>query len=270
MYGRGIKSIAEQLECSTQEAKDIQEGFFKEFPKVKKWIDYTTSNATKVGFVEDVWGRRRRLPDLMLPKFEVVNTKTVKGFNPLLGSSGLMSNDDEAEYFINQLAMCNYKSEVDAIKRKAVAQGYKVTDNGGFISRSERQCVNARIQGGAASMSKKAMLNVFNNKELKALGFKLLIVIHDEIIGECPIENKERVKELLSQEMINSALPEIDVPMKCDIDDFKSWYEDVYSSEVNKEYTKLLDDSYSEKEAFNIICERRCECTAEQLKEIMQ
>ena len=32
-------------------------------------------------------------------------------------------------------------------------EGIMVVDNGGFIAQAERQCVNARIQGSAATMS---------------------------------------------------------------------------------------------------------------------
>ena len=143
--------------------------------------------------------------------------------------------------------------------------GLKVKDNTGFISQAERQCVNARIQGSAATMSKKAMILVHKNEELKKLGFKLLIAVHDELIGECPIENKDRCKELLSQLMIDSAKPEVQVPMKCDADDFHAWYEDVYSSEVKKEYNQLKNDM-TEEEAFTSLCKSRCECSSDQLK----
>ena len=64
MYGRGASSIAEQLGCSTQEAQNIVDNFFKGFPGVKKWIDKTEADAKVNGYVEDLWGRRRRLPDI--------------------------------------------------------------------------------------------------------------------------------------------------------------------------------------------------------------
>ena len=138
-------------------------------------------------------------------------------------------------------------------------------DNSGFVAQAERQCVNARIQGGAASMSKRAMINVHNNERLKELGFKLLIAVHDELIGECPEENKEECKKLLSEIMINSALPDVVVPMKCDTDDFKSWYLDVYSSEVKKEFSELCK-VHSEEDAFKILLNNREEATEELLR----
>ena len=65
--------------------------------------------------------------------------------------------------------------------------------------------------------------------------------------------------------MIDSAKPEVQVPMKCDADDFHAWYEDVYSSEVKKEYNQLKNDM-TEEEAFTSLCKSRCECSSDQLK----
>ena len=144
----------------------------------------------------------------------------------------------------------------------------RINDNTGFISQAERQCVNARIQGGAASMSKRAMINAYNSKELNGLGFRLLIAVHDELIGECPIENKEKCKELLTKVMIESALPEVTVPMKCDTDDFPSWYYDVYSSEIKKEYNQL-QENLSTNEAYRVLLDNHAELLPNEIDKIL-
>lgn len=260
IYGLGTNALAEQINVSKAEAEEIRNSFFREFPKVENWTNETKHFAHSYGYVEDVWGRRRRLPDIVKPKYEVQPIKIQETFNPLLGTKGLKLDNETINNILEALQRCKWKSQVDEVKSQAKMQGYTVTDNGGFISRAERQCVNARIQGGAASMSKRAMIKVANNDELKSLGFRLLIAVHDELIGECPIENADRCKELLSQEMINSALPEVTVPMKCDADEFTYWYYDVYSSEIKKEFNGNFDE----------LCENHIECTREQLKEIIQ
>lgn len=265
MYGRGTKSIAEQLNCSFEEANDIKNGFFKEFPKVENWMNETQIKAHETGYVEDIWGRRRRLPDIKREKYEISFKNSVSNFNPLLGGTGKYNPNNEGiiDTYKSKLNVAKYKSEIDNIKKEALQAGIIIKDNTGFIAQAERQCVNARIQGGAASMSKRAMVAVYNDEELKSLGFKLLIAVHDELIGECPIENAEKVKELLSYNMIQSALPEVNVPMKCDTDVFPSWYYDVYSSEIKKEYEQNGHD-------FNKLCDNHSECTPEQLNIIIQ
>ena len=270
MYGMGEASIATSLKCSIDEARDIKQGFFNEFPKVEKWINKTESDAKVRGYVEDIWGRRRRLPDILKEKYEVYSAESDSSFNPLIGSLGKFSNQNIKliNEYKTKLANCRYRKDVENVKAEATKKGLTIKDNTAFIAQAERQCVNARIQGGAASMSKRAMIAVHNDKELKNLGFRLLIAVHDELIGECPIENKEQVKVRLSELMINSAKPEVTVPMKCDADDFPSWYYDVYTSEINKEWNKLLEDN-DEQTAFKKLVENHIESTPEELKSMI-
>ena len=94
--------------------------------------------------------------------------------------------------------------EINNIKSNAKREKVSIQDNSGYISRAERQCVNARIQGGAATMSKIAMRKVYDSKELRDLGFSLLLQVHDELIGECPAENAEKVADLLTGIMNDS------------------------------------------------------------------
>lgn len=261
-YGMGTKAIAERMNVSNSEAIEIKNSFFKAFPKVQNWFEETETFARKNGYVCDLWGRRRRLPDLLKNEYEIISHNKTINFNPLLHTSGEHINDSQIQSLLNELYKCKWKSESDKIKQKAKQLGYEVKDSTNIIAKAKRQSVNARIQGGAASMSKRAMINVSNNKELNKLGFRLLIAVHDELIGECPIENKERCKELLSQEMINAALPEVTVPMKCDADDFPSWYYDVYSSEIKKEYDKNGHN-------FEKLCYNHTEMLSDELKNII-
>ena len=62
---------------------------------------------------------------------------------------------------------------------------------------------------------------------------------------------------------INAALPEVTVPMKCDADDFPSWYYDVYSSEIKKEYDKNGHN-------FEKLCYNHTEMLLNDLKQIIE
>lgn len=73
-------------------------------------------------------------------------------------------------------------------------------------------------------MTKRALINIYNNARMKELGFKILLTVHDEIIGECPVENAEECGKLLSESMITAALPECSCPMKCDVEISREWY----------------------------------------------
>ena len=117
-------------------------------------------------------------------------------------------------------------------------------------------------------MTKKALILLYNNIRLKELGYRLLFPIHDEIIGECPIENVEEVKHLVSSIMIDAAKPECQVPMSCDADAFDRWYVDVYSSQLKEEY-ETLSKEYSLKEAFTKLMNNHEEFTSDQLIQLI-
>ena len=63
MYGMTEKSLAETLGINELEAKTLIEGFYKGSPRVAKWIEFNKQTARNEGFVETLFGRKRRLPD---------------------------------------------------------------------------------------------------------------------------------------------------------------------------------------------------------------
>ena len=73
-------------------------------------------------------------------------------------------------------------------------------------------------------MSKRAMIAVHNDKILRELKFKLLIAVHDELIGECPIENAKICKERFAELMEEAAYDKLDIPIKCDVACSYEWY----------------------------------------------
>lgn len=273
MYGRGTASIAEQVGCSVPEAQEITNDFFNSFPKVKKWMDETEKSAKEKGYVEDFWGRRRRLPDIQLPKFTVkdVSKNTTTEFNPLLYCKGLSKKQEnpKVKQYENLCLSSTNRKELEQIKKRALADGIEITNNGGKIAQAERQSVNARVQGGASTMSKIAMIKVFRSKELKDLGFRLLLQVHDELIGECPRGNEEKVAEVLTNIMKSSVEDKIPVPFKCDASITSVWYEDDYGDSLQKDYHKLLDSGLTVEQAFNAIKNEHTECTEEQIKTLL-
>ena len=276
MYGRGTASIAEQIGSTTKEAQKIVDDFYGSFPKVEKWVNDTQEFAKKYGYVEDLWGRRRRLPDIQLPLYEV-SLKNSKGnvtdsnFNPLLGSKGIIQKEKSPLITKYEQAVykCRNRNDVKKLTDKDLLEGVVIKNNGGFISQAERQCVNARVQGGAATMSKKAMIKVYHDEELARLGFKLMLAVHDELIGECPIENADAVADRLCNIMKVSALPECTVPFKCDPTIEPVWYYTDYSDTVREYYDKLISSGKSTIEAYEQICMEKCECTPEQIRIIL-
>ena len=270
LYGMGVASIAEGISNSTgtkitiQEAQKILDDFYDGFPGAKMWIEKTQADAHRNGYVEDFWGRRRIISDILLSKYEVKLSKLNSNFNPLLGSAlkfGLNSN--KIKHYEQELTKCRTKNEVSNLKIKAEKDGIYIKDNSGFIAAAERQCVNARVQGGAATMSKKAMINISKDKELQSYGFRILLCIHDEIIGECREEYADKCAERLSYIMSN-CVPELEVQFKCDPTIESNWGESDYWDSIQDDFNSLLQNSDKET-AFDKILKEHSEQTVEML-----
>ena len=229
LYGRGIASVAEQLHTTKEKAQAIQDKVFKGFPAIPKFEADSKQMARELGYVDTLWGRKRRLTDMQLPLYEFdFSNYTSKSFDPLSFEEDENRDDNEQEqkinYYTKLLDKAWGRQKKEAIKAKAREEGIIIKDNGGFIADAERQCVNARIQGSAADMSKKAMLLVGNDERLKELGFRLLIPVHDELIGECPIENAVQCKQRFAKLMSDAAKDKLEVPISCDVACSREWY----------------------------------------------
>ena len=190
--------------------------FFEGFPRIAQWMEESRRFTFENGYMENWYGRRRRLPDIQLPRYTIkAREETVlSNFNPLLGCENRV--DDELIQKYTKLLSGNvYFKDYEEIRRRAYFEGLEIHDNNGLISQAERQCVNFQCQSGGAELTKLSMIAVDNNKELKDLGFELLLTIHDEIMGQCPIANVDRVAEILPKIMVNVAINNnINVPMQ--------------------------------------------------------
>lgn len=271
MYGRGAPSIAEQIHSTVEEAQQIINDFYKQFPKVKEWTEKTEKDAKVTGYVEDLWGRRRRLPDILLPKYTVKSTKASTEFNPILYTLGKVNNSSAAlvESYKKKLSKVKSRNDYQKIQQEAERDGIYIVDNGAFISQAERQCVNARIQGGAASMTKVCMRKVFDDEELNRLGAKLVLQIHDEVIVECPKQNAEDVMSRLTYVMKTSVADKVQVPFKCDGYIVNCWYEDDFGDILKQELQKLIASGTSKEEAFSKLLKEHSELTSEQLTQLL-
>ena len=228
MYGRGVNSIAEQMNITKEEAQQVINDFYKQFPKVKEFVEFAQENARTYGFVETAWGRKRRLPNMQLDPIEITveNPNLINTFNPLdFNSTASTEVSDEVYYKYLRLMNRAYGREAkEKVKQQAKAEGYKLVDNGGYIADAQRQCVNSIIQGSAADMTKIAMIQIHRNKRLRELGYKLIIPVHDEVLGVCPRENAKEVRDILEYIMVHVVDGKFEIPMKTDIECTYRWY----------------------------------------------
>ena len=227
LYGRGIESIAEQLDTTYERAKQIKESVFKGFPAIKKFEQDSLNMAKTYGYVTTICGRKRRLPSMIKPDYEV---KWIDGAvhdtDPL--NFDTVSVDAEVPYniqtkWLNRIRQAPF-SKKRSIFEDANKEGIWIIDN--TKDKDTTKVVNARIQGSAADLTKLAMIRLYNNEELKRLGFKLILQVHDEVIAECPEVNAKRCSELLASVMSSAAEEILNMPIKCDVEITKEWYGD--------------------------------------------
>lgn len=90
--------------------------------------------------------------------------------------------------------------------------------------RAERQASNMPIQGTAAEVCKMAMVNIYEDAELRTkYGYTMRLQVHDEIIGTCPKEHTAIVKERIREWMEHPFPTDIGVPLLADIGAASTW-----------------------------------------------
>lgn len=88
---------------------------------------------------------------------------------------------------------------------------------------SERNAINAPIQGSAADMIKAAMINVHNWMMSANLKSKMLLQVHDELVFDAHIDEIELLKKEIPFLMANAVT--IDVPLEVEVGVGKDWLE---------------------------------------------
>ena len=78
-------------------------------------------------------------------------------------------------------------------------------------------------QGTAADIMKLAMVRVERRLAREGLAAQLIMQVHDELIVECPEEEKEKVERLLAEEM--SGVVQLSVPLPAEAHSGKTWLE---------------------------------------------
>ena len=195
--------------------------------------DFHTLTAAKVFHVapEEVTGRMRS-------SAKAVNFGIVYGISAFslaqdIGVSVAEAKEYMERYFDTYRGVKRYMEQVVETARE---KGYVETlmhrrralpelksSNFNMRSFGERVALNMPIQGTAADIMKLAMVRVEQRLKREGLGAKLIMQVHDELIVECPEEEKEIVERLLEEEM--SGVVRLSVPLPAQAHSGKTWLE---------------------------------------------
>ncbi|MCI8478789.1 MAG: DNA polymerase I, partial [Oscillospiraceae bacterium] len=150
-----------------------------------------------------------------------------------IGVTRKEAKDYMDRYFEKYAAVRAY---MDGIIAKAKEDGYVCTllgrrrwlpelksSNYSLRSFGERVALNTPIQGTAADIIKLAMIHVRDRLKAEGLKARLVLQVHDELIVECPEEEAETVKTLLTQEM--ESVMDLSVPLQAVSASGRNWAE---------------------------------------------
>jgi len=70
-YGMEAYGLSQRLGSSVDEAAEILEAYFAAFPAVRAYMNRTVDEARQKGYTETLFGRRRRIPELSSPNYNV-------------------------------------------------------------------------------------------------------------------------------------------------------------------------------------------------------
>ena len=176
--------------------------------------------------------------DLQRRNAKAVNFGIVYGISSFGLSQDLSISREEAKTYIEEYFATypGVKAFLDSAKENAKKDGYSVTMYGrrrpipelkssNFMQRQfgERVAMNAPVQGTAADIIKIAMIKVYNRLEREGLKSKLLLQIHDELLVETALEEKDAVLDILREEMQGAA--DLPVMLTVEAHTGKDWYE---------------------------------------------
>ncbi len=88
---------------------------------------------------------------------------------------------------------------------------------------AERNAINAPVQGSAADIIKKAMIDTKNDLVKQGLKSKMILQVHDELIFDVEKSEVEKIKALVIDKMENAV--ELKVPLKVDFGMGNNWLE---------------------------------------------
>ena len=194
-------------------------------------MDIHTITASKI-FGVDVENVSKQLRS----RAKAVNFGIVYGISEFGLAEQTGINRKEAKDFMEQY-LAHYsgiKHYMENIVEEAKAKGYidtmfgrrryipELKSNNYMVRKfGERVAMNTPIQGTAADIMKLAMIRVYQKLKEEGLKSKIVLQIHDELLVESPMEEKERVKEILISEM--ESVAKLKVPLKVEAEEGKNW-----------------------------------------------
>ena len=219
-----------QIELRLMAHMSGDEKMIQAFKEGKDIHRSTASHVFNVPF-DEVTAEQRRSAKAV--NFGIIYGISDFGLSRDIGIDMKSARKYKEDYFSN---FPKIKKYLDDTVAKAKEDGYTVTlfnrrrpipelKASNFMQRSfgERVAMNAPLQGTAADIMKIAMINIHKCLRDEHLESKMLIQVHDEVLIETKLSEKEKVIEIVSGEMQNAA--SLSVELLAEAHDGATWYD---------------------------------------------
>ncbi len=140
IYGISAFGLSERLGIPRSEARDLIEGYFATYPRIRAYMEENVDGARRNGYVTTVMGRKRFLPEIN--------------------------------------------------SRNATVRNY-----------AERNAVNAPIQGSAADIIKRAMVDIYHAIGEAGLKSRMIMQVHDELVFNVIPDELPQLQEIVCRLM---------------------------------------------------------------------
>ncbi len=175
---------------------------------------------------------------LLRRRAKAVNFGIIYGISPFGLAKDVGCSTAEAQAFIDRYFATypDVKEYMEENVERAKRDGFVTTILGrkryipelkssSFNVRSfgERAAMNMPLQGSAADIIKLAMLGVSRRLSEEKMRTKLVLQVHDELVLDAPLEERDRAARILEEEMENAVA--LDVPLTAEVSAGGSWYD---------------------------------------------
>ena len=194
-------------------------------------IDIHSATAAKVYKVKEERVTREMRSNAKMVNFGIIYGISAFGLSQRLGIKRKLASEIIDQYFIEFPKVKKYMDQVIIQARK---NEYVETilgrrrylkeinsKNGMMRSFAERNAINAPIQGSAADIIKKAMIDVQEEMEKNNLESKMLLQVHDELVFDMKKNERDILMKIVKEQMEKAII--LNVPLVVDIGIGKNW-----------------------------------------------
>ena len=196
-------------------------------------MDIHTATAAKVFKVAEDQVTKEQRSRAKTANFGIIYGISAFGLSQRLGMTRTDSKALIEEYFINYPKVKEYMNNMIAMAKE---KGYVETiygrkrflpdinsRNAVVRSFSERNAINAPLQGSAADIIKVAMTNIFRRISAEGLQSKMVLQVHDELVFDVVASEVEQICNIVTAEMEN--VLKLSIPLLAECGKGNNWLE---------------------------------------------